>query len=165
MDLGATICTRSRPHCDKCPLAADCVARRDGRTADLPPARPRKTMPEREVTMLLLVYEGRVLLEPRPPTGVWGGLLSLPEVPIDTDAQTKAARCGCRIVSQRPLAALTHTFTHFRLRMQPVLCTVEIAPGAASSNARWLAENEMASAPLPAPIRRLLTALFDEPPV
>jgi len=165
MDLGATICTRGRPQCEKCPLASDCVAYHDGRTADLPESRPRKAVAEREVAVLLLVRKGRVLLNVRPPAGIWGGLLSLPEVPVGADAQTEAARWGCRLVSQRPLAALMHTFTHFRLRMQPVLCTVEIAQGAASSNARWLAENEMASAPLPAPIRQLLTALFDEPPV
>jgi A/G-specific adenine glycosylase len=165
MDLGATICTRSRPHCEKCPLAADCVARRDGRTADFPSARPRKAIPEREVTVLLLVRDGRVLLEPRPHTGVWGGLLSLPELPIGADAHTEAARWACRIVSQRALVALTHTFTHFRLRMQPILCSVESAPGAASNSARWLGRNEMASAPLPAPIRKLLTTLFDQPSV
>ena len=163
MDLGATICTRGKPRCTDCPLAADCVAHRQGRTTELPAARPRKALPERETTLLMLVRDGRVLLEPRPPAGIWGGLLSLPEAGGDADAA--AARVGCRIASRRGLKPMRHTFTHFRLTMYPLLCTADIAPGAASNAARWLGKKDLASAPLPAPIRKLLAALLDQAPV
>lgn len=163
MDLGATLCTRGKPRCKDCPLAADCVAHRQGRTAELPVPRPRKPLPERETTLLVLVRDGHVLLEARPPAGIWGGLLSLPEAGDDADAA--AARLGCRITSRQPLQPLSHTFTHFRLALRPLLCAVEPAPAAASSGARWLGAGDLTSAPLPAPIKRLLTVLLDQPPV
>jgi A/G-specific adenine glycosylase len=160
MDLGATICTRSKPRCVLCPVAEDCVARRDGRTAELPTAKPRKALPQREATMLVLIENGRVLLLPRPPTGIWGGLLSLPEVTAGNDPEREAARVGCRIVSQRSLAAVSHTFTHFRLTITPLLCEVQSTDLAAEPGARWLAADELAPAPLPAPIRKLLSAVL-----
>ncbi|MBI4996177.1 MAG: A/G-specific adenine glycosylase [Rhodocyclales bacterium] len=163
MDLGATICTRSKPKCESCPVAEDCVARRDERTAELPTAKPRKALPERETTMLVLIENDRVLLLPRPPTGIWGGLLSLPELATGRDAEQEAARLGCRIVSQQALAAVSHTFTHFRLTIMPLLCEVQSANLAAEPGARWLAAADLAQAPLPAPIRKLLAVLLDQP--
>ncbi len=165
MDLGATICTRSRPDCGKCPLSTDCVAHREGRANELPAARPRKALPEREVVVLLLVRDGRVLLEQRPPSGIWGGLLSLPELPVDADITKAAVRLGCLIVSSQAMPVATHAFTHFRLRLCPLLCEVEVLPQVADGTARWLDTEALRSAPLPAPIRQLLTTLFDQPPV
>ena len=160
MDLGATICTRSKPKCGQCPVADDCVARRDGRTAELPTAKPRKALPEREATMLVLIEDGRVLLLPRPPTGIWGGLLSLPELPAGNDAQQEAARLGCTIRSKQALTPISHTFTHFRLTIAPLLCEARSADLAAEPGARWLAAADLAQAALPAPIRKLLSAVF-----
>lgn len=154
MDLGATVCTRTRPRCEACPVAGDCVARRNGRTAELPTPKPRKALPGRETTVLILVHRRRVLLEVRPPAGIWGGLWSLPEVATETDAQ--AARLGCRIVSSRPLQPVTHAFTHFRLTLRPLLCNVEPRVPAAAPAHRWVALDELDSAPLPAPVRKLL---------
>ncbi|XLZ68177.1 A/G-specific adenine glycosylase [Massilia sp. SR12] len=80
MDMGATLCTRSRPSCERCPMQARCVAFATGRTAELPIRKPKKATPEKAAHMLLLVDRGQVLLEQRPATGIWGGLLSLPEL-------------------------------------------------------------------------------------
>jgi len=165
MDLGATICTRSKPKCESCPANEDCVARRDGRTAELPTPKPRKALPERETTMLVLVQEGRVLLVPRPPTGIWGGLLSLPEVDMAADAGKEALRLGCRIAVTRKLASVVHTFTHFRLTIHPLLCEATPPSIAAEPGSRWLSAPELAQAPLPAPVRKLLAVLLDQPVV
>lgn len=162
MDMGATICTRSRPRCAACPLAADCVALREGRIADLPAARPRKALPVRQATLLVPMHQGRVLLLPRPPTGIWGGLWSLPEVPAEPATET--ARLGLRIVSSRPLDAMSHTFTHFRLEMKPLLCEVEPLPQAAETIGRWVGREELLQAPLPAPIRQLLAMILEGSP-
>ena len=163
MDLGATVCTRSRPKCELCPVADDCVARRDGRTAELPSPKPRKALPERETTMLVLVEYGRVLLLPRPPTGIWGGLMSLPELADADAAQAEAARLGCEILEKQALTPVTHTFTHFRLTIRPLLCRVKHSSMATKADARWLAGDELAQAPLPAPIRKLLASHFGQP--
>jgi A/G-specific adenine glycosylase len=160
MDLGATVCTRSKPRCELCPVAEDCVARRDGRTDELPTAKPRKALPQREATMLVLIENGRVLLLPRPPTGIWGGLLSLPELAAGGDAEQETARLGCTIRSKQALTPVSHTFTHFRLTIAPLLCEVRSADLAAEPGARWLAAADLAQAALPAPIRKLLAAVL-----
>ena len=158
MDLGATVCTRTRPRCEVCPVADDCVARRNGRTAELPTPKPRKALPGREATVLMLVHRRRVLLELRPPAGIWGGLWSLPEVgtEVATEADAAVARLGCRIVSSRPLPPVTQAFTHFRLTLRPLLCNVASRAPAATPGHRWVALDELDAAPLPAPVRKLL---------
>ncbi len=108
----------------------------------------------------LLVEDGRVLLLPRPPTGIWGGLLSLPEVENAAAAESAALKLGCKIRSKQALTPLTHTFTHFRLTITPLVCEVKRQPAAAEPGARWLAADELTQAPLPTPVRKLLSTAF-----
>jgi A/G-specific adenine glycosylase len=166
MDLGATVCTRGKPACATCPLAGDCVANVKGRTGELPTPRPRKTVPARSTSMLVLVQDGRVLLELRPPSGIWGGLWSLPEAEPGADLEaTCNLRFGIRLDSTEPLAPVRHGFTHFTLDIQPVLCRTDgIVTTLAEPGYRWFTHREIAGAGLPAPVKRLLLALrFDEP--
>src|SRR5690606_30563215 len=79
MDLGATVCTRGMPACERCPVRASCVALRQARQLELPTPRRRKTVPERSAHFLWVRHQGNILLERRPSSGIWGGLLSLPE--------------------------------------------------------------------------------------
>jgi A/G-specific adenine glycosylase len=160
MDLGATVCTRSKPRCENCPLADICVASARGRTAELPTAKPRRTIPQREVTLLVLRDGDRVLLETRPPAGIWGGLLSLPELPQGADAREWAAqRFACRVVAVSPAPTIEHAFSHFRLRIAPLLLEVKPRPVAMEPNLQWLDLAATADAALPAPVRRILDAL------
>ena len=97
MDLGATLCTRARPACERCPVAADCRAREQGLQTDYPGPRPRRELPERQVQMLLVRDpQGRVLLERRPPQGVWGGLWCLPELATEADPLARCRERGLR---------------------------------------------------------------------
>src|SRR5688500_14185576 len=92
MDFGATLCTRSDPSCVLCPLQDGCVALREGRIAELPESKPGKPLPERRTLMLLLLdRDSRVLLARRPPTGVWSGMWSLPEVADHDEARAFVA--------------------------------------------------------------------------
>ncbi len=160
MDLGATICTRARPRCNACPLAEICVARREDRIAELPTPRPQKALPERQATLLVLRHDNRVLLERRPATGIWGGLLSLPELPEGADpAAHAAATLGASIGAVSPAPTFAHTFTHFRLHIRPLLCEAQPLPQAAEPRVQWLDAAEMAQAALPAPIRKILSAI------
>jgi A/G-specific adenine glycosylase len=156
MDLGATVCTRGKPRCGACPLAEFCIARRDNRVAELPEARPRKAVPERSVTMLLLFDDHGVLLERRPPSGIWGGLLSLPELPDGISETELAASLGYRADAFVSLPPASHTFTHFRLLMQPRLAHVEPLAQVRESALVRLKHCEIEQAALPAPIRLLL---------
>jgi len=114
MDFGATLCARGKPDCVRCPFAVDCVANVTGRQRELPAARPKKTVPTRRTWMLLLRDGDTVMLEKRPPSGIWGGLWSLPEA-ADEAALVQLARDFGATADVSPLAPLTHVFTHFRL--------------------------------------------------
>jgi len=163
MDLGATLCTRAQPRCDRCPVGEDCAARALGIEATLPAPRPKRARRQEAVTVLVVANTaGETLLERRPPTGIWGGLLSLPELGEDeTAAAWCSARFGAAPASEQPLAPIDHSFTHFDLELRPVLVELDTAPGAIMDRDRWLWYN--ASQPLPggiaAPIAKLLAEL------
>jgi len=160
MDLGATVCTRNRPRCAVCPFADDCVAACQGRQSELPHPRPRRALPQRATAMLVLRHGPEVLLERRPPAGLWGGLWSLPECAVDEDPAGVAERLGCRSRAARSLPTLTHTFTHFRLEIRPWLLTVDRCAVVAESGGRvWLTPEEAIEAAIPTPVRRLLAEL------
>jgi A/G-specific adenine glycosylase len=143
MDLGATVCTRA-PACGRCPVSAGCVARKTGRIAELPAARPRKALPLKRATWFVYHDAGKVLLERRPAPGIWGGLWCFPE------------RALVKARATRRLAPIDHGFTHFRLRIQPLLC--EARPRE-SAGRLWLDLQDAQSAAIPAPLRKFLQDL------
>jgi A/G-specific adenine glycosylase len=166
MDLGATLCTRSRPDCARCPLQERCVAFATGRTAQLPVRKPKKTNPEKRAAMLVIVDAGQVLLEQRAGSGIWGGLLSLPEVDGHAafddampDAGTAAGRFGA-VEEVQALLPLVHVFTHYKLHIHPhriVLAQrADIEAGFV-----WWELADIANAPLPAPVKKLLAQLAE----
>jgi A/G-specific adenine glycosylase len=172
MDLGATLCTRNRPSCQRCPLAHRCVAYASGRTNELPARKPKKAVPEKETTMLLIVDKNQVLLEQRPDKGIWGGLLSLPEIApeIDGGATHFDAALALAIApfgvtaSLEKLPMFTHVFTHFKLHVTPYrIVLARRLERAGQDNYVWYPADKMADAPLPAPVKKLLLAVFREP--
>jgi A/G-specific adenine glycosylase len=159
MDLGAGVCARKRPNCASCPVKTSCEARAGGKVEAYPAPRPRKARPVRKTSMLLLLREGEVLLEKRPPAGVWGGLWCFPEVEPGSE---KPAR-------SKTLPVLRHEFTHFTLDITPIIGFVESeAPQVAEPGQIWLPIEDAIGAAVPAPVRKLLYAvdsggLFGEP--
>lgn len=161
MDIGATVCTRSKPHCERCPVADLCIARRENRIRALPTPRPRRILPEKGITVLIIRSPGHVLLEQRPPSGIWSGLLSLPELPTGEEPADYAARAlGIRIDAVLPVPSFFHGFTHFRLEIQPLACHVPRRQKPRGDTLRWISNNELAQAALPAPIRTLLASVI-----
>jgi A/G-specific adenine glycosylase len=160
MDLGATLCTRSKPRCGDCPLHADCIALQQARVHALPSPRPRKVLPHRQTTMLLLLDGNDILLEKRPPNGIWGGLWSLPELDPGDDAILRASHLGAAVEALPPLPAFDHTFTHFRLTITPQpLRVLKRLPQAAEGRRLWLDLEAAREAALPTPVRSLLLRL------
>lgn len=161
MDLGATVCTRSKPRCSICPLQADCVANRHGLTDTLPSPKPRKPLPRRAVTLLLLMHEGRLLLQKRPAPGIWGGLWSLPEAPSPShpaSIQATIAHLGFQGDYHTSLPEIAHTFTHFHLQISAEVWWVIPAGGeaAADEDYAWFRPEEALQAGIPAPVRKIL---------
>jgi len=158
MDLGATVCLRRAAQCAICPLADGCLAYRSGRQNELPAPRKRKPLPLRQVTLVLLSCAQGVLFERRPPAGIWGGLLSLPELG-DRGLADFAQRRNCSLLVTRQMPTTQHAFTHFILNID-VVCAQGEPSGwrAAESTEVWLTYPEIATAALPAPIRQILRA-------
>ena len=149
MDLGATLCTRTRPACERCPVAAACIARRSGRQHSLPAPRPRKARPRRSVCWLVVRRGAAVLLEQRAPAGLWGGLWGFPEFATRAQAHGFAARLltetGNDLPTLRPRARIRHGFTHFELDIRPfVVDCDEAQPASIMEGDRWTWYNSRA---------------------
>lgn len=162
MDLGATVCTRSKPECGDCPVRNDCVAFQSGRVNELPAPRPRKPVPERHVTFLLLMHDNDILLEKRPASGIWGGLWCPPQL---DDGQGVVAdymqHTGMQAGECIEFAGFTHIFTHFKLHITPVLLRVACKPQRAQQpGSVWLDAEEALRAAIPAPVRKVLGELL-----
>jgi A/G-specific adenine glycosylase len=158
MDLGATVCVRA-PKCEACPVSKDCVARKTGRTTEIPAPRPRKALPQRAVSWLVLRQGSEILLEKRPSSGIWGGLWSFPEAPDKDIAAYCRLSLGCEILKKESLEALEHGFTHFRLQIRPLLCEVAKSPRLETPGRLWIDLDEAAGAAVPAPVRTLVGRL------
>jgi len=169
MDLGATVCRRSRPECRSCPLSGSCLALAHDRVAELPVPKPRKETPVRETAMLLCEIEGQgILIERRPPSGIWGGLWSLPERSGMADFDAEAAdwcrdTLGLEVEAWRGLPELRHRFTHFTLDIRPYHLRVRPMSGRVmeADGALWYTRPEhhgigAEDVAVPTPVRRLL---------
>ena len=160
MDLGATVCTRANPRCDVCPHAQVCIAHRDGTTATIPAARPARALPEKHTFFVVLRDEyDRVLLQRRPPQGVWPGLWSLPEAADERDARALASRLAdLEHGTAVALPGILHVFTHFRLHASPIEWRGVCARSAVADYPaiRWYSRAEIADLGIPAPVRKVL---------
>lgn len=163
MDLGATVCTRARPRCAQCPVATDCRARGDGRQGEFPASRPRRDLPVRQVTFLVLRNpRGEVLLRRRPPTGVWGGLWGFPECgPGDSPVRWCRDQLGLRIGRPQFGDVVRHSFSHFHLDITPAVAEVAKTGWAIQDDAgsRWVDPDDPPSVGLAAPVNRLIQLL------
>jgi len=160
MDLGATVCTRRRPACSDCPLADDCSARLAGEVSAYPEARPKRKLPTRRTTMLLLRDPtGRTCLVRRPPSGIWGGLWSLPECTDGDPRDWARERLGLDVRVEPAVPALRHTFSHFHLDIDVIPATLErpsMDRCMESSELVWYKDGESPAVGIAAPIRRII---------
>ena len=162
MDLGATVCTRARPACLLCPVAADCVALREGRQTELPSPRPKTRRPQREAWVVIAVRAGgELLLERRPPQGIWGGLLGLPEFPTREHALqwTQERLIGAQ--PAMPVEPLRHAFSHFELEMKPLIvrCTDAAVGLREDDRYLWYDPHDPPRLGLPKPVATLIRAV------
>lgn len=159
MDLGATVCTRARPDCARCPQQRQCIAHKQGRESDFPGRKPRRSLPTRRaVFVLALTPAGELFLERRPDAGLWGGLWCFPEVEsVDAARNYCHSTLASSVEDYRPLPVIRHSFSHYHLEISPLLLTLSGAPARvaeASSPRSWPLE-ELPGVGLAAPTRRL----------
>lgn len=127
MDLGATLCTRSKPRCEDCPLRAGCLAFQQGNQTDYPTKKPKKVMPEKQTVMLILKNgKQEVFMQKRPPAGIWGGLWCFPQ--FDNHENVLEWLDNNYAVSfdeAIKLSEIKHTFSHFHLHIHPLIINME----------------------------------------
>jgi A/G-specific adenine glycosylase len=166
MDLGATVCAR-KARCAACPMLEICQAYKSGQVASFPTSKPRKALPVKQTHMLILKNkQGEVLLEQRPPSGIWGGLWSLPEHPDSNMSKLKTwgeTQLGLKLGDTEILPVFRHTFSHFHLDITPIMSQVK---GPANhvmeaSNRVWYNTHQPESLGLPAPVLKIIHNLTD----
>lgn len=174
MDLGATLCTRSRPACTRCPLSASCQALAENDTGAYPQKKRKAKVPERATYMLIYRNElGQVWLQQRPPTGIWGGLWSFPELANSAEEDPlsptllrqieAAAPTLPNVAAVQSLDPLTHVFSHFRLHIQPLLIPVSNSQVAVrESCGQWVTLSPLPALGLPTPVRNLLSQIGEQ---
>ena len=175
MDLGATLCTRSRPACTLCPLVEICLAAREGRQAELPGVKQRRERPSREAVLLIAETgdEGSrsVLVERRPAAGIWGGLWSPPQFLNEAEALAWCRRELGDVEDLESLPPIDHGFTHFDLRLQPLRVRFTPSSQARESEVReaddriWYPLRSPPKVGLPRPIHQLFERMLNARPV
>ena len=159
MDLGATVCTRSSPACLLCPVHSGCAARAANEQHLYPAPRPRRARPHREAWLVLACRGGTVLLEKRPPSGIWGGLWGFPEFPTRAHALQWCSEHLGATTTARAGDALRHAFSHFDYEMKPlyITCTTGAVSGLRDGDRfRWFDPSAPAEVGVPTPISTLL---------
>jgi len=175
MDLGATLCTRSRPACERCPLRDDCAGRLAGNALDFPGKKPKKVLPVKQTYMLAIRDKnGQLLLEKRPPSGIWGGLWSLPEVPDREAIGERLQGFGLQAMPAvvagaiSPVASLRHTFSHYHLDIQVLAIDGATALSRACDRVgetqaiEWWDNSGQLPGGVAAPVKKILKSLIGE---
>jgi A/G-specific adenine glycosylase len=161
MDMGATLCTRSKPRCDICPVHNDCLAFVQGRQTELPHKKPKKTIPVRSTFMLIPMWQKQLLIYKRPPAGLWGGLWGFHEVEFQEQIAERAVSLGFDDIQQQPLPSFRHTFSHFHLDIQPVVLHLKQQPTnrIMEDTQMWYNLSEPQNVGLAAPTKKLFSTI------
>lgn len=160
MDLGATLCTRSKPNCKQCPVVAQCKAFEQGTPTEYPTKKPKKVTPVKSTCMLLIQNkQGDIMLKKRPAQGIWGGLYSLPEYPNKDYAATYCINTLGYTGELHDFAALRHTFSHYHLDIHALIITLDTLPIMQSNDMLWYNLNTPQSVGLAAPVKKLLNSV------
>lgn len=161
MDLGATVCTRSKPKCSLCPLDANCLALQQQRVHELPTPKPRKKIPVKQSVFIIAInQEQKIFLEKRAPTGIWGSLWSVPELASIEQLTPWLQAHAVTLIEKQCLAIRRHTFSHYHLDFQPIVLQVNNLTNIVleAEKTLWYNHQQTQNIALPAPVKQL----FDE---
>lgn len=165
MDLGATLCTRSKPRCGDCPLQTTCLALQQNRVGELPTPKARKIIPVKQSVFIIVINKDKqVLLEKRPPTGIWGGLWSVPELASVSELDAWLNKKSIGVIKQKPLTIRRHTFSHYHLDYQPILVHVNnpINNVLEAEKTLWYKHLQTKNIALPAPVKLIFDEITEE---
>ena len=154
MDLGATLCTRSKPRCADCPVASDCAAFESDTIERYPGRKPKKEKPLRATTMVMALSNDRVYLERRPPAGIWGGLWSFPELGEES-VDDWCSRISPDAREEETWQPLRHSFSHYDLDIIPVVVRFDrMTEAAGDADTTWHHLDEPPPGGIAAPVQK-----------
>ena len=159
MDLGATLCTRSKPACEQCPLNSHCLAKATETVHLLPTPKPSKIIPIKQLTFLLLKNnQQELVMIKRPSKGIWGGLWSLPEFDSIISAIEWCNVNQLPVIHSQSLAPQRHTFSHYHLDFSTLIIQTEnpINIVMEANQSVWYKMADIGQLGLPAPIKLLI---------
>ena len=162
MDLGATLCTRSKPNCEQCPLKIHCYALLHQKQAEYPSKKPKKTNPIKTTQWLVIRNSQQyIYLEQRPQQGIWGGLWSFPEIDTTQSAKLHCEQHYGKVILEEQSAPFRHTFSHYHLDIHPTLIVIHqpISQIRDGNQQRWFMPDELSKIGLAAPVKKLLSTL------
>lgn len=165
MDLGATVCTRSKPGCTECPLERYCIAAAEDLTTSIPAKKTTKKIPTKQATLLVIQHQGKILLQKRPSSGIWGGLYSLPELSGIADDDSISRYCqkafNLTVKALQPLENFKHTFSHYHLQIHPILLKVKRSVARIMEDGQqiWYNLEQPDNIGLPKPVQTILQRL------
>ncbi len=165
MDLGATLCTRSKPQCQQCPLKSDCLALAENKVHLLPTPKPKKILPIKQLYFIIARNQHQqILIEKRAAVGIWGGLWSVPEIDAEQDLALWCLQNNLTITSQEILETKRHTFSHYHLDYTPIIISADNLNNNVmeSEKKRWYKHHQDKNIALPAPITQLFNNLIED---
>ena len=165
MDLGATVCTRSKPRCTECPLQSNCLAIQQRCVHELPTPKPRKIVPVKQSIFIIVINRDKqIFLEKRAPVGIWGGLWSVPELASHTELDAWLQAKSIQVIKKQPLAIRRHTFSHYHLDYQPIVLYVDnlINNVLEAEKTLWYKHQQTKNIALPAPVKQLFDEIIEE---
>ncbi|WP_269901217.1 A/G-specific adenine glycosylase [Paenalcaligenes faecalis] len=165
MDLGSQVCTRGQPNCSACPLQAGCYALEHQTQTELPTPKPKTKQAERHCDMLIWQQGNQILVEQRPDSGIWGGLLTLPQFEDESQLQQFILNQGLSLNETHKMAGLTHVFSHFKLHITPWWIQTSTPLREPSVQQQWIDLTQLDQTALPAPVLKLLTGIKNQQPI
>lgn len=165
MDLGAMVCTRTKPKCELCPLNVGCIAYANDHWAKYPGKKSRKTLLEKTAYFLLLQHGEHVWLEQRPAVGLWGGLFCFPQFSEWDGLIFWLQQRGVKSNRIKKLSTFSHTFSHYHLNIVPMWLKMSAVGGSIDEEAGlWYNLVQLPLVGLAAPVARLLQLLAQKSP-
>ncbi len=166
MDLGALICKPRAPACMVCPVARHCLARRRGTQHQLPVRTSRGPLAQRQAVAAVWQLNGRVLVRRNPTKGLLGGLWSFPgglleegETPLAGLRRLTDQQLGIAVQVGSSLSPLKHTYSHYKVTLQPYRCQFASRQLRERKDTRWIDLTELRKLPMGKLDRRLADEL------
>ena len=159
MDLGATVCKRSQPLCNNCPLQSECISFKKNLTKDIHVSKPKKTLPTKEIYLLVINSDDSYLFKKKPSKGIWAGLWSMPELENFENSENWIKKnLGEGNFKILKLGKHKTAFTHYKLNIHFQYISIDTLKLPRINNYKWIEKSNLKSAALPSPIRKILNS-------